>query len=1033
MAAGLWSPGVFTEFMANNPTAIVLVGLSDGVIFDVNSAYERLLLYSREELVGRTIRDLGIWEDASHRLHYIEALSISGAVEGYACRLRRKDGQVRDMVLNGSIVHGPASSALIASVVQDVTERLRLQRVLEESEQRYRSITSAVTDYIYTVHIQDGAVVKTEHSAMCEAVTGYRPEDFDRDPYLWFTMVLEEDRDLVREHFNRVMAGERLHPIEHRIRRKDGTVRWVSNMPVIHRDAHGAVTGYEGVLGDITDRKTAEIELRESEERFRILQEASFGGIGIHDKGLILDCNMGLERVTGYSREELVGMDGLKLIEPGWRAIVMERILGAYELPYDVLGLRKDGSTYPLEIQGKQIPYHGRTVRVTEFRDITARKLAEEALRASEERYRLMAELTGKIVYDFGLDAGRYVWNGAVEEITGYTAEELESMDMKDWTSMIHPDDRAALIMTFEKVLGTQGPFRAEYRIRRKDGDLVHVEDHGVFIMDASGRPCRMLGSIGDITERKLAEEALRQSEERLRLILMNIADIVIILDAQGRITYQTPSTARILGYAPGLLTGTSPVDLVHPDDRDGVSRDLAEVYEGMSDGRPTEFRCLKADGTWVHLEAIGARIDEPQGPGVVVITARDITDRRKAQELRIGMERRMLNAQRMESLGVLAGGIAHDFNNLLMAIMGNIDLAKMDVPPASKATALLDRAMVSARRAAELTNHLLAYSGRGKSEQRALDLNAIVEEAARLSMASVPKTVNIDIRLSRGLPPVKADPGQIQQVVMNLVANASEAIGEARGHITVKTDLVCCTDEHLAASLLPDKPPAGEYVMLEVSDTGCGMDADTVDLLLDPFFTTKFPGRGLGMAAVRGIVAGHRGAIMVASRPGEGTTVQVLLPSAGMPEERGVQGASPRGEDAVVQGLAGYASVAEGSLVLVVDDEDLVRTTCASMVERLGRAVITASDGVEALEVLKDNPGRISCVILDLTMPVMDGLETLAGIRRLDDTVKVILSSGYDEQEAASRFEGIQAAGFIRKPYTLEQLRRAIEAVLAV
>lgn len=1269
---------VLAALFSSNPTAMAVSELPTGKIVEVNEAFVSLTLFAREELVGREVTGLGIWADPQERERYLELLSTEGAAREFRCRLRRKDGELRDVVLNGSMVRGHRSGGIVVSFLRDVTDQLRLQKEIAQSEERYRRITSAVTDYIYTVHIEGGNVVRTVHGAACEAVTGYTPEDFERDPFLWYTMIFEDDREAVREHFNRVTTGERCQPIEHRIRRKDGTVRWVSNIPVIHRDASGNIVGYDGVLSDITERKLAEKELKESEERFKALHEASFGGIGIHDRGLILDCNRGLEVITGYSREELIGMNGLMLIAPSWREHVMEKIVSGYERPYDVEGIRKDGTIYPLEIQGKQIPYHGKTVRVTEFRDITwrkriedeirvrqaridsifraapvgigmvvdrviqevndrvcemtgysreeltgvsarvlypdddefervgrekyvqlekagvgtvetrwkrkdgsiihiilssapidprdpgtgytftalditMRKLAEDRLKESEERYRLMAELTGKLVYDVDLDTGRHTWDGAVEVISGYTREEFASVDMAGWTRMIHPEDRPGVIMAFERALDTRKPFRAEYRILRKDDKTIYVEDNGVFVTDKAGRPYRMLGSIGDITarrlselalkeseeryrnmfdnshavmllvepasgaivdanpaacsyygysknelvsmkitdintlspreifaemerarssrkryfnfkhrladgvvrdvevfsgpitvegrtllfsivhdvtDRRLAEEALRRNEERFRQILQNIADIIVILDSQGRITYETPSLARVLGYAPGHLVGASPLDLVHPEDKELVARDLAGVYEGTNNGIPTEFRMLKADGTWIYLEAIGSRLEGESRQGSVIITARDVTDRKKAEGAKMEMERRMLHAQRLESLGVLAGGIAHNFNNLLMAILGNIDLARIDVPPGSRAMTFLDNAMKASRRAADLTNQMLAYSGRGRSEFEEIDLSGFIQGMTDLIRASISKGAVLTVRAAEGLPPVKADPDQIRQVVMNLVVNASEAIGDAPGSITVSTDLVYCSEGDLSLSRLPDKPAAGEYVVLEVRDTGCGMDENTLELLFDPFFSTKFTGRGLGMAAVSGIVKAHKGAITVESEPGKGTTFRVYLPVApGKGEPRG--GASER--DGATDGdtaREGMAGPSEGFLVLVVDDEDLVRETCASMISRLGHRVLTASDGMQALEIYKEKRDKIACVVLDLTMPVMDGIETLAALRRMDEGVKVILSSGYDVAEAGRMFEGLGATGFIKKPYSMEQLRRVLEGV---
>ena len=1132
-----------------SPDAMAITERESGRFFDVNRAFESRTGYSRDELLGHTTMDLNLWVSSKDRDRFVAEVDEKKELGMHETRLRTRDGRIRDILFSaGTIEIG--DKAYILTLARDITDRKRMEGALRQSEERYRRITSAITDYIYTVYLEEGNVVRTVHSPACEAVTGYRPEDFEKDHFLWYSMVEEDDREAVRAHFNQVTTGVKMTPIEHRIRRKDGSVRWVSNMPVIHRDASGTMISYDGVVSDITERKRAERELKESEERFRALHDASFGGIAIHDRGKILDCNQGLSEISGYPREELIGMNCLHVVTEASRDLVMQNILVGKETPYDAEGLRKDGTIYPLEIRAKNIPYHGRTVRVAEFRDITERKRWEETLTESEERYRLMAELTGKLVYDLDVQSGRITWHGAVSQLTGFDPEEFKAVDMRSWNAMIHPEDRGDTMTTLEAALHECGPYQTEYRLCRKDGTFINVEDHGVFLGDAQGKAYHVLGSIGDITgrkqaeedlreseeryhslfdnshvvmlliepesgrivdanpaacsyygytreeitsrritefntlsseqvyaemerarslqrrsfvfkhrladgevrdvevfsgpivvagktllssivhditERRRAEDALKESEERFRSLIQNSADIIVILDGNGLISYETPSFSRVLGYSPGHMLGRNPIELIHPDDVQKVLGALGDVYRDINDGVPTEFRLRKADGTWIHLEAIGNNLLNYPGIDGVVITARDITDRKKAEDLRLEMERRLLHAQRLESLGVMAGGIAHDFNNLLMAILGNLDLAQMDLSPVARSRPFIDHALVAARRAADLTNQMLAYSGKGKFDLKAFDLSELVEEMSHLLRASISKTVTLNLQAARDLPPIKADPGQIQQIVMNLIVNASEAIGDTPGVVTVITDFAECTVEDLKQSRLKEKPAPGRFVFLEVRDTGCGMDEATMDRLFDPFFTTKFTGRGLGLAAASGIITGHGGAIMVESKPGRGTSIRVLLPAAG---DRAVSKDRDAGRSESRE--TGPEKVtASGGTVLVVDDEEMVRDLCRSMVERLGYSVVTASDGEEALVVYREHAARIACVILDLTMPKKDGMETLDELKRRDDKVKVILSSGFNEQEITQRFMGKDLAGFIQKPYRLEVLRSELERVL--
>jgi CheY-like chemotaxis protein len=369
--------------------------------------------------------------------------------------------------------------------------------------------------------------------------------------------------------------------------------------------------------------------------------------------------------------------------------------------------------------------------------------------------------------------------------------------------------------------------------------------------------------------------------------------------------------------------------------------------------------------------------------------------------------------------LGVLAGGIAHDFNNLLMAILGNADLALLSLSPISPARNNIEEIVKASQRAADLCRQMLAYSGRGRFVVGRYDLSEIVQEMANMLQVSVSKKATLRYRFDRDLPPVEADATQLRQVVMNLITNASDALGDASGVIEVSSGVMECDRAYLSESYLDDKLPEGRYVYLEISDTGCGMDAETRSRIFDPFFTTKFMGRGLGLAAVLGIVRGHKGAIKVYSEPGQGTTIKILLPAVEWTPADRVQ-------------IAEQSKLPpSGGTVLLVDDDQSVLDVASSMLERLGFAVLTASDGQEGLEVFRERAAEIDCVLLDLTMPRLSGEEVFREMRRIQSDVRVILSSGYNEQEVTQRFVGKGLAGFVQKPYTLAKLQEILRRVL--
>jgi len=402
-----------------------------------------------------------------------------------------------------------------------------------------------------------------------------------------------------------------------------------------------------------------------------------------------------------------------------------------------------------------------------------------------------------------------------------------------------------------------------------------------------------------------------------------------------------------------------------------------------------------------------------------VFAAARDITERKKAEEERNRLEEQVRHAQKLESLGVLAGGIAHDFNNLLMAILGYTELALANLPPGSQIRPNLEEVEKAARRAADLCRQMLAYSGKGRFVIENLDLGEIVKEMSDMLAMSISKKAVLRYRLSPDLPRVEADAAQIRQVVMNLIINASEAIGDTSGVISLSTGLMDCDRAYLREVAGGDELPEGRYIFLEVTDTGTGMDKATQEKIFDPFFTTKFTGRGLGLAAVLGIVRGHRGAIKVYSETGKGSTFKVLLPAAGV---AAVTGTVPKAPDAGWKG---------SGTVLLADDEEMVRQVGVSMLESMGFRVLAATDGQAAVEVFREHMDEIRCVVLDLTMPRMDGEEAYREISRLHPGVPVILTSGYTEQQVTRRSTREGLAGFIQKPYKMNDFASLLHRVL--
>ncbi|MCP4714259.1 MAG: PAS domain-containing protein, partial [Deltaproteobacteria bacterium] len=431
----------------------------------------------------------------------------------------------------------------------------------------------------------------------------------------------------------------------------------------------------------------------------------------------------------------------------------------------------------------------------------------------------------------------------------------------------------------------------------------------------------------------------------------------------------------RAFGYSEKdtLPTIESWSDFIHEDDVKDTLEGLHEVINSGETNWAAEYRFKKKDGTYGFSLGWGTVIHDTNEKPVRMIGAMlDITERRRAEDARIQMEEAIQKTQKLESLGVLAGGIAHDFNNLLMAILGNADLAQMELSPVSPAYDRIEDMMSSARHAADLCRQMLAYSGKGKFVVDALSLTDLVDEMSQILNVSISKKAVLKYNFADNLPAVKADATQMRQIIMNLITNASEAIGDKSGVISISTGAMECDRSYLGETYLDNKLPEGIYSYFEVADTGCGMSKETKQKLFDPFYTTKFTGRGLGMSAVLGIVRGHKGAIKVYSELNKGTTFKVLFPAAEEPANN-IKAAAEK-----------EAGQWQGSgTILIVDDEETILAVGRRYLEKKGFSVLTALDGREGVEVFQEHAAEIVCVILDLTMPHMDGEETFREIRR--------------------------------------------------
>ncbi len=508
--------------------------------------------------------------------------------------------------------------------------------------------------------------------------------------------------------------------------------------------------------------------------------------------------------------------------------------------------------------------------------------------------------------------------------------------------------------------------------------------------------------------------ERLTRSEQLYRDLVEGQGLGIGEMDEDERFLYANRAGHEIFGVPPGALVGHTLKEFTDPVNFAAVKQQTALRKSGVLSTYRLEIQRL--DGVRRTIMITSTPKTDASGRFLAALGVfRDVTEELEDEERQRRLEERMLQAQKLESLGVLAGGIAHDFNNIMAVILGNASYALGELSPEHPLFSCIDEIQQAGRRAAELTKQMLAYAGRGRFQLQPVQLSQAVSSLSRLLAASISKKCSLRFQLADELPLIEADADQISQVILNLAVNAGEAIGEATGVIELRTSLLSCGRAVLADAFLAEELSAGEYVALQISDDGHGITPEVRRRIFDPFFSTKFTGRGLGLPAVLGIIRAHRGAIKVDSQPGVGTTVTVLFP----PASKLAAELEPGGEPS-------------RGTVLVIDDEAGVRSMLQRILSRQGYRLLLAGDGAQGVALYREHAEEIALVLLDLAMPEMSGPQVFEELRRLSPTVRVLLTSGYDERDARRRFKLAEGASFLQKPYSRETLLEVVERALA-
>jgi two-component system, cell cycle sensor histidine kinase and response regulator CckA len=919
-------------------------------------------------------------------------------------RITRPDGVVRTIEAQGRVVEDAGGEIRLAGTGQDVTElreaqergqTLAARAVLHAERNRLSTLMEGVSD----------AFVSFDRDWRYTHVNRKAAELLHRDPgelvgkRMWdlFPDTIPVE---VSEAFHRVMHTREPESIEFHFEPFD---RWFEDR------VYPTEEGISVVFTDITDRKRAEEATRRSEAWFRAVTENALDIITITDAdGRIRYATPAGARVLGYAHGELAGANILEIVHEDDRPIAQEALAclqGSGEQVRIELRVRAaDGSWQVHEVIGTS-RLDDPVIRgiVLNSRDISDRRRAEEALAESEERFRLLIENAADVLHLQDLQGRVLYITPSVEPSLGYLPHELIGEPIG---RIVHPEDLPRARRMVEACLGEEnGCADVELRLRHADGSWSIVEVAGRNLGGCGGAE-RLAFYTRDVTGRRRTEEVLR----RQALIFRTMSEAVVMADAEGRITEWNPAAERMFGYSREEAIGRSPAFVQPEEDRDRRAEIVRSAIE--EGGWRGEFAAVHRDGRTIYC---ATHIVPLRGPGGEVAgtlgVTRDITERRRAEE-------ELRQMQKMEAVGRLAGGIAHDFNNLLTALIGHTEMILLDAPEGGTLTADLREIRRAADRAAALTRQLLAFSRKQVMEPGVIDLNEVVRGAEPMLRRLLGADVELCAELGDDLWPVFADAGQMEQVLVNLAVNARDAMPEG-GRIAVRT-----ANRSLPAGdpLHPEMPP-GDYVGLALTDTGTGMDAETMASSFEPFFTTKpvGAGTGLGLSTVYGIVRQSGGQIVVESEPDSGSTFTILLP-------RHRQGASAHPRAASPE----IGKIATGEeTILLVDDDEAVRALARRCLGRGGFTVLDAAGGQDALRLAQEHEGPIHLVLTDVTMPRMSGPEVAERLAGHLPGTPVLFMTGHAEGAIVER--GVLEPGthLIEKPFSPAELTAKVRELL--
>lgn len=986
-------------------------GPAMGMILDVNEAAVREHGYSREELLTMKISELDTPEGGREVSGRLQQLLRDGSL-CFEVEHQRKDGSIFPVEVSAWLTQLNGVRCAVA-FNRDITFRKRLSSIEIEQRLRLQLAAKAGNVGFWDWNIPTNQVF---YSPEWKNQLGYEDAEIGNNFAEWETRVHPEDLEKSLKYLrNYLSSGQSDYAIEFRLRHKDGGYRWIYSQGAVMRASDGTPERMLGCHVDVTHRKQVEEHYLDVQERFRTLVLASAEIVWTTSpEGKAQEDTPSWRAFTGQTFEQLQNFGWLDVIHPADREHTAQRwqeaVVSAKPVEIEYRLFHKESQEWRwMLVRGLPLKRPDGSVRlwIGMNKDITERKKAEAALLLA--RFSLEKATLG--IFWVRQDSTIADANEAACAALGYTREELLKLRVSD-IDIKYPLDQWP---TYWAELKKKKHLNFTSRQKHKNGSEFDVEINANWMtFEGEELNCAF---VQDISSRLQTESEFKREAERIKAIYSTEPECIKTVSLEGQLLEMNPAGLRLI-EADSLqqVVGLSVFQLIHPEDLPAFKELHQHVAQG--DTGTLEFRIvgLKGSHRWMETHSVPLR-DASGKIGSVLSVTRDVTARRQAEADHRFLATQLQQAQKMDAIGTLAGGIAHDFNNILGAIMGYLDLARMDAGEGLPVEDSLTEIRKAADRAKSLVRQILTFSRQEPHEHDVVDLAAIVSEATRFLRSTISTVVSIEVCIDPSPPPVLADANQIHQVLVNLCTSAFHALEDRPGTIRI----------HLSSVQLDAEPAnrieglsAGEYSCLTVTDNGKGMDEATLQRIFEPFFTTKKTGQGtgLGLSVVHGIVHSHRGAISVTSKPGEGSAFSVYLPAAAaryrlpMPPELPVEG--------------------KGQRILVLDDDLPLNRVTTRTLERLGYQVTSCDAPREAVEAIRENPRRFHAVITDYELPGMSGLDVAAEMLSINPEIRILMCSGYLKCETRDQAMALGVQRILPKPCEVGTLSRTLSELLS-